>query len=157
MGSPPVLKFSSTVSGVLIKVDLSISSPSHSGLLAAQYVRNVLTQDLRIGPVVLVIKQYLFERGLGQVYSGGLSSHAVFVLVLAMRKVVAKEANAGEILIKFLATFSENGFFQRNVVSASAGILPLSSLEERQPEMLPPAFIEVHFFLSIFLISYYTH
>jgi len=99
-----------------------------------------------VGPVVLVLKQFLYERGLGTVYTGGLSSHALLVLVLAIRKGTdggSRLANAGEILVKVLTTFSEKGFFQRHGVSASQGIFAISSLEERQPEMLPPAVIEV--------------
>jgi len=140
VGSPPVLKLKATLHGLAIKMDLTMHSPSHTGLESVQLVRHWLASDARVGPVVLVVKQLLFARGLGQVYTGGLSSHAVFVLTLAVLRTAG--ASVGELLVAFLSTFSTPGFFRRHALSVARGIEAVEELEERQSEMAPPAMIE---------------
>ena len=140
VGSPPVLKLKATLHGLAIKMDLTMHAPSHTGLESVQLVRHWLAADARVGPVVLVVKQLLFARGLGQVYTGGLSSHAVFVLTLAALRNAG--ASVGELLVAFLSTFATPGFFRKHAVSVARGIEACEELEERQCEMAPPAMIE---------------
>jgi hypothetical protein len=141
-GHPPVIKLVAMVNGVPMRVDLSTASNTHTGLQSALLVRAALALDPRIEPVVLVVKQLLFERNLGVVYTGGLSSHAVFVLVASIAKQVPRTATCAEILLLALHTYGEDGFFQKCYVSATGGAGLLSALEERQPDFMPPCVIE---------------
>jgi DNA polymerase sigma len=62
-------------------VDVSFRSANHNGLGTKKLVENLLTKLPALTPLVLVLKQFLAERGLGSGYTGGLSSYGLFLLV----------------------------------------------------------------------------
>jgi len=132
------------VSEFCIQVDLTLWHAKHTGVQISRLVRdNVLRCHPQVAPLVLVIKQYLRECKLNSVYSGGLSSVALAILVwIHTRDNADPLANLGDLLLSFFEIFGEEGFFARNGVNTRDGVFSLSHLEERQHDFQPPATIE---------------
>lgn len=75
-------------SGRSIKIDISFDSPrgSHRGPESAAFVNNLCSSYPSIRPLIVVLKQLLQERGLNDVYKGGLSSYALTLMVSSLLK-----------------------------------------------------------------------
>lgn len=65
-----------------VQLDISFEALSGAnGLVSAELVRELMARFPTIPPLVLVLKQYLKEKGLHHAYTGGLSSHCIIMLV----------------------------------------------------------------------------
>jgi len=142
----PVIKLVCHPRGVhafSIQVDITFWHPKHTGIQNSFLVREILRCHPQVGPLVLVIKQYLRENRLNSVYSGGLSSIALVLMVwIHARDNADPLASLGELLVGFFAFYGEEGFFSRFGLSPKDGVFCLSHVEERQEDFQPPAVIE---------------
>ncbi|GBG27075.1 PolyA RNA polymerase cid14 [Hondaea fermentalgiana] len=77
------LKTNPEVVGRAVNVDLTIALPSHAGLHAAGHIRRLVQHHEQLRPIVLTLKRFLAERGLHDPFSGGLSSYALVLMVVA--------------------------------------------------------------------------
>lgn len=65
---------------VPISLDVTFQSETHHGLATNKLV-NALQREYRmLRPLVLIVKQFLADRGLGKGFSGGLSSYALVIM-----------------------------------------------------------------------------
>ena len=78
----PVIKVSTKdARAKMIQLDISFDSNEHHGLEAVQMISEVMEELPLIRPLVLVLKQFLLDRGLLTSYTGGLSSYCLFLMV----------------------------------------------------------------------------
>ncbi|KAK1743135.1 poly(A) RNA polymerase [Skeletonema marinoi] len=78
----PVIKVSTKDSrSRIVQLDLSFDAKEHHGLEALDMIRHLLEEIPMIRPLVLVLKQFLLDRGLLTAYTGGLSSYCLFLMV----------------------------------------------------------------------------
>ena len=78
----PVIKVSTKDSrSRVVQLDLSFDAQEHHGLEALDMIQNTLEELPVIRPLVLVMKQFLLDRGLLTAYTGGLSSYCLFLMV----------------------------------------------------------------------------
>jgi DNA polymerase sigma len=78
----PVIKVSTKDARTrMLQLDISFDGPVHHGLEAIAMVKDILQQFPMVRPLVLVLKQFLFDRGLLTAYTGGLSSYGLFLMV----------------------------------------------------------------------------
>ena len=78
----PVIKVSTKDSrSRIVQLDLSFDAKEHHGLEALDMIQHVLEDIPMIRPLVLVLKQFLLDRGLLTAYTGGLSSYCLFLMV----------------------------------------------------------------------------
>ncbi|WFC99105.1 polynucleotide adenylyltransferase [Malassezia yamatoensis] len=95
-------------------VDISINQAN--GLQAARLVNRWLTKIPALRPLVMVIKQFLQQRALSEVFTGGLGSYSVTLLVLSFlqlhpkiqREEIAAEKNMGTLLLELLELYGKN-------------------------------------------------
>jgi hypothetical protein len=64
-----------------LHVDISINTPQHRGLIAAEHVRWLHQQLPPLAPLVTVLKALLHRHNLKATYTGGLSSYALVTMV----------------------------------------------------------------------------
>lgn len=94
----------SDVMNGLLKLDITFEGPEHGGIGSTQFSSRVVAdacQRANVHPdatplvqVVMVLKELLVQRKLNEPYSGGLSSYALLLLVVALlreREVIRKE------------------------------------------------------------------
>lgn len=95
-------------------VDISINQAN--GLQAARLVNRWLAKMPGLRPLVMVVKQLLQQRALSEVFTGGLGSYSVTLLVLSFlqlhpklqREEIAAERNLGVLLLEFLELYGKN-------------------------------------------------
>jgi len=78
----PVIKVSTKdIRSKSLQLDISFDSPDHHGLDAIEMVTGIISHYPMVRPLVLVLKQFLLDKGLLTAYTGGLSSYCVFLMV----------------------------------------------------------------------------
>jgi DNA polymerase sigma len=100
----PVIKVSTKDTRArMIQLDISFDSPEHHGLEANQMVARILEELPLIRPLMLVLKQFLLDRGLLTAYSGGLSSYCLFLMVARyLQEQPPSSGDCGSLLMGFL-------------------------------------------------------
>jgi len=84
---------------------------NHNGLECVKLVKQFLSENEIIEPLILVLKQFLKVNGLNDPYYGGLSSYALFLMIvsfLQMHQVPKSlcEVNLGQVLLNFIQVYS---------------------------------------------------
>lgn len=108
----PIIKFVTTYAR--LKVDISINQTN--GLAAAKYVNSWLRKWPHIRPIIMVIKHLLVQRGMSEVFSGGLGSYSVIIMVISFLQLHPKVQrgeidagrNMGVMLLEILELYGKN-------------------------------------------------
>lgn len=108
----PIIKFVTTYAR--LKVDISLNHTN--GLTTASYVNSWLRKWPHIRPLILVIKHLLMQRGMSEVFSGGLGSYSVIIMVISFlqlhpkvqRGEIEPERSLGVLLLEFLELYGKN-------------------------------------------------
>ena len=103
----PVLKLASKIG---VAVDITISaSPQHTGLMARDLVLSYLQALPQLAPLVVVLKSFLRDLNLNDVYTGGLSSYCLVVLLFSFMRECEQYGystkDCGHLLIGFFNHF----------------------------------------------------
>ena len=87
----------------MIALDISFDSNEHHGLVAIEMVAQIMDELPLIRPLVLVLKQFLLDRGLLTSYTGGLSSYCLFLMAARyLQDQPSKIGDCGSLLMGFL-------------------------------------------------------
>lgn len=110
----PVIKVSTKDARTgVVQLDLSFDAKEHHGLEALAMIQNILEQMPPVRPLVLVLKQFLLDRGLLTAYTGGLSSYCLFLMVARYCQEQAPTWNDSGSLLMGLLDFYGNYFDPR--------------------------------------------
>jgi Nucleotidyltransferase domain len=86
-----------------LQLDITFDCPGHHGMDALQMVAELMDELPMIRPLVLVLKQFLLERGLLTSYTGGLSSYCLFLMVARyLQEQLSAYGDGGSLLLGFL-------------------------------------------------------
>ncbi|KAJ1950016.1 hypothetical protein FBU59_000877 [Linderina macrospora] len=77
----PIIKTHENVTGYAVDISVNADSGLGSARVQKSFSEHVYPKSLR--GVVLVIKQFLSQRGMNEVYTGGLGSYAITLLVVS--------------------------------------------------------------------------
>lgn len=103
----PVVKLSTKG----LDVDLTFALPLHGGLQTVAFVRDLKQMYPALTPLTLVLKTFLAKASLSDPFTGGLSSYALLLMIVAsIRKSHEKgtEFNLGALLVDFLELFGRD-------------------------------------------------
>ncbi|TKY84949.1 hypothetical protein EX895_006029 [Sporisorium graminicola] len=108
----PIIKFVTTYAR--LKVDISLNHTN--GLTTASYVNSWLRKWPHIRPLILVVKYLLMQRGMSEVFSGGLGSYSVIIMVISFlqlhpkvqRGEIEADRSLGVLLLEFLELYGKN-------------------------------------------------
>lgn len=117
----PIIKFVCTYGH--FNVDISINQAN--GLQAARLVNRWLVKQPAVRPLVMVVKQFLQQRALSEVFTGGLGSYSITLLVISFlqlhpklqRAEMAASKNLGTLLMEFLELYGKNFGYDECIVS----------------------------------------
>jgi DNA polymerase sigma len=98
-----------------LQLDISFDTPEHHGLDAIELVTDTLSHYPMLRSVVLVLKQFLLDKGLLTAYTGGISSYCLFLMVTRYLQETSDSgwSDPGVILMGFL-DFYGNHFDPRS-------------------------------------------
>ncbi|CAN8301994.1 unnamed protein product [Cochlearia groenlandica] len=113
----PIIKFVEKKSN--ISFDLSFDM--ENGPKAAEFIQDAVLRLPPLRPLCLILKVFLQQRELNEVYSGGIGSYALLAMLIAFLKYLkdgrsAPEHNLGVLLVKFF------DFYGRKLNTADVGI-----------------------------------
>lgn len=113
----PIVKFVEKRSGVAFDISFDVNG----GPIAAEFIKNAISKWPELRPLCLVLKVFLQQRELNEVYSGGISSYALLAMLMAMlqnhRECQASlERNLGLLLIHFF------DFYGRKLNTTNVGV-----------------------------------
>ena len=107
-----------------------------SATSSTDFVQHHLSQTPLLRPLTMVLKQWLFQRKMNEVYlRGGLSSYALFLLILTTvhhRGEYAPDESVGRLLMQFLQQWSSSTAFV-DVIRPLHGFLDKSTLKWEDP------------------------
>jgi len=106
----------------------------HSGVANTLFMLKLRCMFPELAPLVLVLKQLLYERGLNDPYAGGLSSYALVIMVAAVVQRYAltppqQRPNLGALLLDTLSTYGTKSFDARKCsvqICATGPLVPLT-------------------------------
>ncbi|XP_053305541.1 terminal nucleotidyltransferase 4B isoform X2 [Spea bombifrons] len=106
----PIIKL--TDSFTEVKVDISFNV--QNGVKAAQLIRDFIKKYPVLPYLVLVLKQFLLQRDLNEVFTGGIGSYSLFLMAVSFLQLHPREdacspdANYGVLLIEFFELYGRH-------------------------------------------------
>ncbi|EOA13184.1 hypothetical protein CARUB_v10026211mg [Capsella rubella] len=113
----PIIKFVEKKSNIAF--DLSFDMDN--GPKAAEFIQDAVSKLPPLRPLCLILKVFLQQRELNEVYSGGIGSYALLAMLIAFLKYLkdgrsAPEHNLGVLLVKFF------DFYGRKLNTSDVGV-----------------------------------
>ncbi|XP_064610439.1 terminal nucleotidyltransferase 4B-like isoform X2 [Liolophura sinensis] len=108
--SVPIVKLTDTKTD--IKVDISFNM--YNGVKSANLIKEYIREFPNLPYLVLVLKQFLLQRDLNEVFTGGISSYCLILLVVSFLQLHPRidahspEANLGVLLVEFFELYGRN-------------------------------------------------
>ncbi|CAL4948223.1 unnamed protein product [Urochloa decumbens] len=91
----PIVKFVETKSGIAFDISFDIDG----GPQAADFIKDAVKKMPALRPLCMILKVFLHQRELNEVYSGGIGSYALLTMLITHLQ--PKEHNLGILLVKF--------------------------------------------------------
>ncbi|XP_071721914.1 uncharacterized protein [Rutidosis leptorrhynchoides] len=103
----PIIKFIEKKSGIAFDISFDVAN----GPKAAEYIKEAMTKWPPLRPLCLILKVFLQQRELNEVYSGGLGSYALLTMLMAVLQSVydsqsCLEHNWGFLLVHFFEFYA---------------------------------------------------
>ncbi|XP_055343349.1 terminal nucleotidyltransferase 4B-like [Paramacrobiotus metropolitanus] len=131
----PILKITDQRTGV--KVDISFNLVN--GINSAKMLNTYIAQFPCLPKLVLVLKQFLQYRELNEVFTGGVSSHCLVMMVISFLQLhpryfpCDREENLGVLLIEFFELYGRHFNYAETtiIVAGSGSYVPKKSFKKR--------------------------
>jgi len=115
----------------------------HTGIENTRFVVRLLALHPPLTPLILVLKQLLYERGLSDPYKGGLGAFALTIMCASVVQQHAlqpptEKPSVGMLLVSFLKLYSPENFNPRNFcvsLSPAGPLLPLAPNQFNTPRV----------------------
>lgn len=97
----PIVKFTERTSGVCFDISFEVCG----GPAAADLVRDEVKRLPALKPLAIVVKLFLQQRDLNEVYTGGLGSYALLVMLISFLRQHPYDDNLGFLLLRFFELY----------------------------------------------------
>lgn len=134
--SVPIIKL--TDRSTQIKVDISFNM--QSGVQSAELIKEYKRRFPVLSKLVLVLKQFLLQRDLNEVFTGGISSYSLILMCISFlqlhsRQIENDTANLGVLLLEFFELYGRKFNYMKTGISIKNGGRYIPK-EELQREMI---------------------
>lgn len=119
----PIIKFIDKLTEV--RVDISFNQ--ESGIKSALMIQQFIQEYPFLPKIVFVLKQFLYERNLHEVYYGGISSYSLILLLVSFLQLHPRQyaadsnPNLGVLLIEFFELYGRNFNYMKTGISVMNG------------------------------------
>ena len=120
----PIIKLTDRLTNVRVDISLNIQNAANSARLVSEFIRKYPPLPY----LVLVLKQFLLQRDLNEVYQGGLSSYSLILMVVSFLQLHPRaegckniEVNYGVLLIEFFELYGKNMNYLKAGIRVSDG------------------------------------
>ncbi|KAJ1724938.1 hypothetical protein LPJ53_000864 [Coemansia erecta] len=119
----PIIKAVEMVSGIHVDISINTESGFDSAKVQKSFCDRVYPDAVR--SLVLIIKQFLYQRSMNEVYTGGIGSYAITLLVVSMLQMHPRiksggldiKKNLGVLLIEFFELYGKKFNYERVCIS----------------------------------------
>lgn len=120
--SVPIVKL--TDRETQVKVDISFNM--QSGVQSAELIKSYKRKYPVLSKLVLVLKQFLLQRDLNEVFTGGISSYSLILMCISFlqlhpRQNFIENANLGVLLLEFLELYGRKFNYMKTGISIKNG------------------------------------
>ncbi|XP_058825345.1 non-canonical poly(A) RNA polymerase protein Trf4-1 isoform X2 [Topomyia yanbarensis] len=134
--SVPIVKL--TDRETQVKVDISFNM--QSGVQSAELIKDFKRKYPVLAKLVLVLKQFLLQRDLNEVFTGGISSYSLILMCISFlqlhpRANLNQTTNLGVLLLEFLELYGRKFNYMKTGISVKNGGRYIPK-EELQREMI---------------------
>ncbi|CAG5119318.1 unnamed protein product [Candidula unifasciata] len=112
--SVPIVKLTDLKTEVKVDVSFNMDNNQNYGVESAQLIQKYLEKYDCLKYLVLVLKQFLLQRDLNEVFTGGISSYSLTLLAISFLQLHPREdairpnPNFGVLLIEFFELYGRN-------------------------------------------------
>ncbi|VDM10664.1 unnamed protein product [Wuchereria bancrofti] len=112
------------------KIYLDISFNTVQGVRSAKFIEDMKMRYPVLEPLVLVLKQFLMQRQLNQVFTGGLSSYGLILMLISFLQLHPSydysykritEVNMGVLLLNFLQLYGQEFNYMKTALRIHSG------------------------------------
>ncbi|KAJ2395215.1 hypothetical protein GGI05_001688, partial [Coemansia sp. RSA 2603] len=115
----PIIKAVEMVSGIHVDISINTESGFDSAKVQKSFCDKVYPDAVR--SLVLIIKQFLYQRSMNEVYTGGIGSYAITLLVVSMLQMHPRiksggldiKKNLGVLLIEFFELYGKKFNYEK--------------------------------------------
>lgn len=124
--SVPIIKY--TDKRTDIRVDVSFNMLN--GVKSAKLITGFMTQYPPLSPLVYVLKQFLLQRNLNEVFTGGISSYCLILMAISflqlhpnhlVASIRLRDVNLGVLLVEFFELYGRHFNYSRTGVRIRSG------------------------------------
>ncbi|XP_034257119.1 terminal nucleotidyltransferase 4B-like isoform X2 [Thrips palmi] len=132
--SVPIVKFTERLSDVRVDVSFNMSN----GVKSAELIKKFKLRYPVLYSLVLVLKQFLLQRDLNEVFTGGISSYSLILMTISFLQLHPRQsaltpgANLGILLIEFLELYGKKFNYMKTAIRVSEGGSYISKEEVQQ-------------------------
>ncbi|XP_013075831.2 terminal nucleotidyltransferase 4A-like isoform X1 [Biomphalaria glabrata] len=125
--SVPIVKLTDSESEVKVDVSFNMDNNQNYGVESAQLIQKYMEEYDCLKYLVLVLKQFLLQRDLNEVFSGGISSYSLTLLVISFLQLhpraqaTKSDANLGILLIEFFELYGRNFNYLKTAIRIKSG------------------------------------
>ncbi|CAL1539391.1 unnamed protein product [Lymnaea stagnalis] len=112
--SVPIVKLTDSESDVKVDVSFNTDSNQNFGVESARLIKDYMKEYDCLKYLVLVLKQFLLQRDLNEVFTGGISSYSLTLLAISFLQLHPRanatkaQVNLGILLIEFFELYGRN-------------------------------------------------
>uniref|UniRef100_A0A1A7W7U4 Terminal nucleotidyltransferase 4A n=1 Tax=Iconisemion striatum TaxID=60296 RepID=A0A1A7W7U4_9TELE len=109
------------------KVKVDISFNVDTAVRAAQFIKSYLKKYTVLPPLIFVLKQFLFQRDLNEVFTGGISSYSLILMAISFLQLHPRidtrrtNINLGILLIEFFELYGRNFNYMKTGIRVKNG------------------------------------
>ncbi|KAJ2713704.1 Poly(A) polymerase [Coemansia spiralis] len=119
----PIIKTREAISGIAVDISINADSGMRSAAVQRSFAEKVYPNSLRA--LVLTIKQFLYQRSMNEVYTGGMGSYAITLLAVSLLQLHPRvrsggldvEKNTGVLLVEFFELYGKRFNYDNACVS----------------------------------------
>ncbi|XP_076470555.1 uncharacterized protein LOC143300637 [Babylonia areolata] len=125
--SVPIVKLTEAETDVKVDISFSVGHNKNNGVESAELIKKFLDDYPTLKYLVLVLKQFLLQRDMNEVFTGGISSYSLTLLAISFlqlhsRKDATKpDANLGVLLIEFFELYGRTFNYMRTGIRIKNG------------------------------------
>ncbi|GFN94855.1 pap-associated domain-containing protein 5 [Plakobranchus ocellatus] len=125
--SVPIVKLTDAESEVKVDVSFNMDNNQNYGVESAQLIQEYLEKYDCLKYLVMVLKQFLLQRDLNEVFTGGISSYSLTLLAISFLQLHPREdtsgqnPNLGVLLIEFFELYGRNFNYLKTAIRIKNG------------------------------------
>lgn len=143
--SVPIVKLTDTTTDV--KVDISFNMPN--GVKSAKLIKDFMKKFPNLKYLVLVLKQFLLQRDLNEVFTGGISSYSLILMTVSFLQMhprldaVCENANLGVLLLEFFELYGKKfNYLRAGIRVANDGsYIPKEEMQKKMDNGYKPSLL----------------